>query len=239
MVYKMYTLNDLSRYFRFANIINILCLLSKILYFRYIPNYILVGCLLDNFDNLSLFISSVIIISRYILLFSKKHPKLIAHKVTALTIISIICTFLTLVLVFNNDMEDLAIEYYSTQSITPRHKMRILIIIISMFIILCLNLYHAVQENENKITNTFVKKNIDESVKLFFIKFIVFSLALTGIFQIHEFQDLSRIGMRDLSSKFFLYIKTMSYILILLWITAIIYYLYTKFLSKKNNKVPK
>lgn len=235
----MYTYNELSRYFRFANILNILCLLSKLLYFRYIPNYILIGSIIDNFDNLSLFISSVIIISQYLLLFSKKYPNLIQHKFLALTILSIISTFLILVLVFNNDMQDEAVEYYSTQSIAPHHKMKIIIIIMFMFIMLCLNLYHAAQKNENKVTSKSVRKNITDNVKLFFIEFLVFSIALTGIFHLHEFHDLSKIEFHDLLSKIFLYIKTVIYILILLWITAITYYVYTKFLSNKDNKLPK
>lgn len=232
MIHRFYTHEQLSFFFRIANIMNVMCLLSKLMYFRYIPTYTAIGVIIDNFDNVSLFMTCLIIVSQFLRLFIKNHPNLIQHRLITLTITLIISMFFILVLVFNNDMQDSTVEYYSTASIAPHHKLKIIILLIFIFIMLCINLYHAAQKNENKINNSSIKSNIFGGVKLFFIEFIVFSVSLTGIFHLHEFQGLSKIGLDDLSSRFCLYKDILGYIIFVIWIAAIPYYFYKIYFRK-------
>lgn len=232
MFHKIYTYEQLSNFFRIANIMNVICLLSKLIYFRHIQTQTIIGVIIDNFDNLSLFITCLIIVSQFLRLFIKNYPHLIQHRLIGLTITLMISMLLMLVLVFNNDMQDSTVEYYSTASIAPHHKLKIIVLLIFIFIMLCMNLYHAVQKNDSKINTSSIKSNIFDGIKIFFIEFIVFSVGLTGIFNLHEFQGLSKIALDDLSSRFFLYKDILVYLILVIWITAIPYYLYKIYFRK-------
>ena len=236
MIHRFFTQEQLSRYFMSANIINVICLMANMMFHIFIPTYTVIGLIINNFDNFSLFITCLIVVSQALLIFTEKHQKLTEYKLITITIEFAIATFFIWVLTFNNVMQDATVEFYSVASVAPKHKHRVVFLLILIAIMLCFDLYYSTKEESNKINDDAVKDEVKSGIKLFVTKYLVFMIVLTGIFHIEEFQKLSALGIEDFYYIFTVYAHIFYNAIIIIWIVAISYYLYKTYFQRKINK---
>ena len=232
MIHRIYTQEQLSHYFMSANIMNVICLIANMMYHLFIPKYTIVGIIINNFDNFSLFVTCLIVVSQALLMFTEKHQQLTEYKLLMITIEFAIATFFVWVLTYNNVMQDAAVAFYSTASITPHHKHRVVFLLILIALMLCFDLYYSAKEESNKINDDAVRDEVKSGIKLFITKYLIFIIVLTGIFHIEEFQKLSALGIENFDYIFMICANLFYHAIIIIWIVALSYYVYKNYIRK-------
>ena len=234
MIHRFYTQEQLSHYFMSANIMNVICLMANMMFHLFIPTYATIGIIIDNFDNFSLFVTCLIVVSQALLIFTEKHQRLTEYKLIIITVEFAIATFFVWVLTFNSVMQDTAVTFYSIASIAPHHKHRVVFLLILIAIMLCFDLYYSRKEEMNKVDPDAIKEGVTNHIRLFITKYFVFIITLTGIFHIEEFQKLSAIGIEDLKDMLIVYSDIFIHVIIIIWIAAISYYVHKIYEQRKK-----
>lgn len=233
MLKKIFTNQQLSRFFEIAIIINIVGLLSDIIVYHYFSNYPILKSINKNISFLSISMICLIIISQSVFIFMKKHQEFITrYKLLALTIEICICTFFIWLLTIDNDIQEKSIIFFSGTSRTD-HSTKIVLALIGIIIMLIFNFYHTLKKPDD-VNESSVPEMIHATFRLVITKHLLIFISFLGIFHFEKIHKFS-VGLvhHSISSLFF-YLKILGIIIPSVWIAAILYYIYQRQLLKKK-----
>jgi hypothetical protein len=232
--------------FKAATILRALCLIANLTIHPYIAN----DNIINNIIHYSLLISvisiSVIVSIKTVQFFTQHHQYLMLHyKTTGLIIESCIAGIVTMLLFFNQSITGKFVVFIADLS-KQVHSNQLTTLIILLLLIFCVQLYQAYRLNKRSINDPATTK-MDAHIQT--IKFHVITLILklciiTGtaigfidpfviFLQPTQLKKFDSLIFHFTTTEIFLYIHTIIMILLSLWITIGIYYVY-KFYKKRR-----
>ena len=223
----------LLRLFKIAMILHILGLIINLIIHPYIATDSIINTIISCNMCISIIFISVIISIKTIEFFSKHHKHFIQHyKVAAFIIESCIAGAVAIILFFNQEITGKFVIFIADAS-HRLHSNTIIAIIVLLMLFFCIELYHAHEINKKSMGDMAIKQTIRFNIIALILKLIIiFSTAIGFIdpmtkllkpLQIKKFDNLI---LNFTTTEFLLYLHTIIMILLGLWITIGIYYMY-------------
>lgn len=230
---KIFTDRQLSLFFQFAILINIVGLLSNIIVYRYFPNSIPMKFTNQNLSNLSILIISAILIPKTIFGFFKKHKKKIQqYKFTGVTIMITLSVFLFWILKMDNFIQEKFIIFFSNLSRID-HSTTNLSIVIVIFCLLIFSFYKNISTPE-KINHENVLIIIYDTFRLLLTEYILIFLT---VFTVLNIKQLNYFQSKILDYSLSSITNNITFIKIIIpisWFFMISYYVLNYFFRKKQ-----
>ena len=225
MFKRIFTSEQLTRFFQIAVIINLIGLLSDVVVYRYFSDYEILKRINENLSNLSIFIVCLIVISQAIFIFIENHKKL-SSRYKLLAIASIICisTFFLWLLNIDNDMQENFIIFCSSTSRTD-HNNRAIVALIGILTMLILNFYHTLKKADD-VNDETIPQMIRSVFRLVVRKYLLIFIAFFGIFHLEKLHNFAMKLFHDGQESIFFDLKLAEILIPIAWIAAVIYYLY-------------
>jgi len=231
MFHRFFTDHQLSLFFKKASLMNLLCLLANIIHNRYYPQYKTMSYVIDNFNNLSLFITCIILVSQLIFIFRKNHVILIhRYNFIASTIEIVISTFSIWIVTINNNIEDDITIFFSKASVNS-HDPKIMIVLLIVLLLLLINFFSTLKRSTQSIDSI---KMIRENVYQVFYKHIFILIIIIGIFNFNKLEEFSHTLLTKNKNSFLFSITILKIIIPSFWFLWISWCFY-----KKRNHIKK
>jgi len=221
--------------FKIAMIVRILCSIANFVLHLYgSTNSIITNII--NYGSLISLISICIIASiKTMQFFTQNHQYLIQHyKLMGLFIESCAAAIVSAVLFFHKKITGKFIIFIADLS-HQAHSNTLTAVIILLSIYLCIKLQEAILIDSNSINYITAKKHFTKNIILLSLKlFIIIGTAIgfidpiTQILQTLHIKDFDSLILHFTTTEFFLYIHTYIIILVGLWITLGIYFVYKR-----------
>ena len=234
MFHRFFTTQQLSRYFRIATAVSITCLLSLLLQHHYAPHAAIFEKTIGIFSHISFFITALIVISQMLLTFTKNHKKLIAqHKLVAVTIELFLTALVLWLLEITHHMKHNFVIFYSDESVTPNHSVKITFLLIFIVIMLIVDLYNLIKKDDEKMNDASIKKIISQEVRMFVRQYLFICASLIGLLHFNRLNKLAASATDEIKSSLLFYSDIFGHVIIILWIAALAYYLYNFYRQRK------
>jgi hypothetical protein len=236
MLHRIFTTQQLSKLFKIATTINIVCFFALFIQSHYLENYTILYQIIDSISHVCFYIIATIIISQIIIIITKNHQEFIhKYKLIGITIELFLTFFLLSLLDITHHIEKSFIVFYSSASL---HDTQIMYVLIFILIMLFINLYHSIQDNK-KITAPSIIKILWEEFHLFVIEYSIIICSLIGLLNIESLHKFAISSVNYTKTTLFFYGDIFGYAIITIWIIAISYYFYYKKYQKNSNKLHK
>ncbi len=224
----------LVRLFKFAMIVHIACLIINLTLRPYFAAYPII----NNIIEYSLFISvlciTLIITIKTMLFFAQNHHYLMQHyKAAGLVIESCIAIIIAGLIFLNQEITGKFVIFIADLS-HQAHSNKIILLMILLGIYFCLELYHAHEINKKSMeSRSSTQKTIIFHLITFILKVSIIAGTAIGfmhpiaqILQPDQFKQFDNLIFHFTTTEFFLYIHTIIMILLGLWLTIGMYYVY-------------
>lgn len=233
MIQDLFTNEKLSKYFKNATIIHIVCLLAILIQSRYAESYLILEKIINHVSNLNLFFMIFIVILKIIFIITMHHKKLMSRYNFLILMSNFFITILLLwLLVINHHIEEQFIEFYSKASLAPHHSIKIVYILILIFIILLLDLYEVIESDDTTGFKTI--KSITSTIFYIFIsQYLIIIASLIGLMHFKILNEFTQLTITNTYAMCLLYFHLFIYAFIILSIIAVGYYSYNRY--HKNN----
>ena len=234
MFHRFFTIQQLSRSFKIASSVAIVCLLAVLLQHRYLPHATILEKIIEIITHTSFFITALIVISQMLLIFTKNHRALIArYKLVACTIELFFTTLVLWLLAITHHIKIAFITYFSSESIAPVHSIKIMYLLIFIVIMLIIDLYNSIKKDE-KINDASIKKILSQETHIFIRQYFILCASLLGLLHFNKLHEFAISSSSYIWSTLILYSDIFGYTIIIVWIIALVYYLYNSYKKYKG-----
>jgi hypothetical protein len=219
--------------FKIAMILHAICVLANFALHLYGP----ANSIFTNFINCGLLTSLICICIvasiKTMQFFTQNHEYLMQHyKFMGFLIESCAAAIISAILFFHKKITGKFIIFIADLS-HRTHNNTLLVMIVLLTLYLCIKLEEAISIEPTSINYLGAKKHLKKNIILLSLKlFIIIGTAIGFLYPITEFlqplqiQKFNSIIFRFTTTEFFLYIHTIIMILVGLWITLGIYFVY-------------
>ena len=226
--------------FKIATIVHILCLLASLIILPYVPKHSILTHIIDYSLFLSIMCSSIMVSIKTMQFFAQHHQYLMTHyKFTGLIIESCIAAIVAILLFLNQEITGKFVLFITDLS-KKTHNNTIFAIMALLILFFFIELYHAFDIDKQSIGNKAIKNTVNFNIIYLVLKlFIIIGIAIGFMHPIRKILEqvqiikFNTLILNFTITDFFLYIHTIIMLLIGLWITIGIYYIY-KFYKKRK-----
>ena len=235
MLHKLFAHKKLSLLLNAGILINIIGLFLDIIIYHYYSNSNFLKIVALNLNNVSIFIICAIIISQTLLLFLKKHQKLMKlYPIATITIETCMAIFLFWMLTIENDIEGEFIIFYSSLSRLD-HSYRIMFVIATITMLLIIDFYRSL-EDQVVVNDRSVVKIVKESFYIVIRRHLLLLLFAFGIIHFTKIHKFAVTLLGYSKATLFFNLTLLEILIPISWIFAIGYYLYLTSTRKKLKK---
>ena len=233
MFHRIFTSQQLSKFFKTATTINIACLFALFMQSHYLENETMLYQIFDTIAHTCFYIIALIVISQILLIVTRNHKKFIdEHKLIGITIELFLTFFLLSLLDITHHIKKSFIIFYSSASL---HDKKIIYILIFILIMLSVELYHSIEDNK-KINTPSLIKTLWNEFHMFVIEYSIIISSLIGLLNFESLHKFAILSINYTKETLFFYGDIFGYSIIGIWVAAITYYLYQTYIRKNLNK---
>lgn len=230
MFHHPLTYQKISDVFHIITLIAIINLLCKILQIYYFPDVYALEMIIQNISNVCLVMTKIILAGLACKFFINHYKSFTKkHKIIAVSIIISMTMLISWIISMNKK-----IRLYLF-IIKDMHGQNIGYFIFFVVCMLLIEIYYAYQ-NHTKINRISIVKTLYKDIKFILYKYFIIAISYLGLVQITEIHKFAIASITIIKSMTKEYIITLITMLIVVWISFFIYYLFNLFFHYENKK---